>query len=535
MKYRISTILVIIAFSLSALASYETDSLLRTLDENLLKTDYFIGLKEDRIQHLMNDLIEAGYKQDKESLFILYDQLHNEYKSFKYDSAFKYVNALNTVVGDLNDYDKLAHARIKMGFTLLSSGLFKEALDTLLHIDPARCSDQKKQEFYTNIARTYLDLADYDNDAYFAAIYKKKGNLYLDSAIALIPDNTPDYWSAVGLRKMKSNDYQGAVEAFNFLLSRYSISSHQYAIATSSIGYLYTMLDRKNEAIDMLARAAIADIISSTKETVALRNLAVLLQEKGDIERAYRYIKIALEDATYYNARHRKIEVGSVLPIIEGERLKIVENQKKQLSRYALIVSILSVMVLVFAIVIFLQLKNLIGVRKILQETNTNLQQMNKKLSEANMIKEEYIGYFFNINSEFIEKIETYRKNIQRKIMARQFDDLENIIKSTDLKKERESMYQNFDQIFLKLFPGFIEEFNSFFREEDRISLKQDELLPADLRIIALMRLGITDSERIARFLGFSVNTVYTYKTKLKHKAIDRENFDERIMHIKAF
>ncbi|MBN1949968.1 MAG: hypothetical protein JW801_02140, partial [Bacteroidales bacterium] len=144
------------------------------------------------------------------------------------------------------------------------------------------------------------------------------------------------------------------------------------------------------------------------------------------------------------------------------------------------------------------------------------------------------IGYFFNINSEFISKIENYRKTIQRKLVARQFEDLENIIKSTDLKKERENMYLNFDQIFLKLFPGFIEEFNSFFPVGDQIVLKNDELLSPDLRIIALMRLGITDSEKIANFLGFSVNTVYTYKTKLKHKAIDKDNFDERIMQIKA-
>jgi len=525
-KLRLVLTALIFLLCLPVQASFQTDSLLRSLDAFLSERDHYLQLKVDRIDHLMHNVIEVGYKDDKVALFLLYDRLHDEYKSYKYDSAFKYVNKLNAIVEELDDRNKFLHAKVKMGFTLLSSGLFKESIDTLLTIDPRDYSDQKKQEFYSLLARSYYDLADYDNDAYFARIYRKTGNLYLDSAIVLMKENTPDYWSAVGLRKMKANDYQGSADAFSFLLSNFSISNHQYAIATSSLGYVYILLDRKNEAIDMLIKAAIADIKASTKETVALRNLAVL--------RAYRYIKIALEDATFYNARHRKIEVGSVLPIIEGERLRIVESQKKKLSTFAIVVSILSVLVLAFSIVIYIQLKNLKGIRRILQTTNHDLQEMNKKLSEANIIKEEYIGYFFSINSDFIGKIENYRKNIQRKLVARQFEDLENVIRSTDLKKERENMYLNFDKIFLKLFPGFIDEFNSFFRDEDQIEIKHGELLNADLRIIALMRLGITDSEKIAKFLGFSVNTVYTYKTKLKHRAINRDTFDEKVMHIKA-
>jgi hypothetical protein len=192
--------------------------------------------------------------------------------------------------------------------------------------------------------------------------------------------------------------------------------------------------------------------------------------------------------------------------------------------------------VLTFTFIIFFQLRKLIRIRRVLQEYNVNLQEMNHKLEEANIIKEEYIGHFFNINSEFIEKLESYRKNLQRKIATRQFDDLANLISCTDVKKERENLFLEFDKTFLKLFPHFVEEFNSFFREEDRIILKHGELLNSDLRIFALMRLGINDLEKIAKFLDYSVNTIYTYRTKIKNKAIiDRETFDERIMQIRAF
>lgn len=536
MNYRLVFIVLCLFCNLIAYSSVETTSLLEKLDEHLAVKDDYIRKKQERIDDLMNRVSTAKSRIDLSELYRLYDLLHDEYKSFTYDSAFAYVNELNQIAPLVNDYDKLVHAKIKMGFTLLSSGLFKESLDTLKSIDISSCSVQTRQEFYSIIARTYYDLADYDNDVYFAGIYRKIGNQYLDSAIAILTEDTPDYWAAMGLRRMKANNLQGSIDAFNFLISKYNISAHLYAIATSSMGYIYTLMDRDNEAIDVLIKAAIADIVSSTRETVALRNLAVLLLEKGDVDRAYRYIKIALEDATFYNARHRKIEVGAVLPIIEGERLRIVELQKKKLSRYSIVVTILSSLVLLFFMIIFLQLRKLMKIRKILQETNKNLQEMNQKLMESNIIKEEYIGYFFTINSEFIEKLESYRKTILRKIATRQFEDLENIIKSTDLKKEREDLYLNFDKIFMKLFPRFVDEFNTLFNEEDRIQLKHVELLNADLRIFALMRLGITDSEKIAKFLDFSVNTIYTYKTKIKHKTIiDRDTFDERIMKIKAF
>ncbi len=532
-------ILILIIFLNSIRLVYpgvETNKLLKELDEHIENRHIYIQQKQAKITILKESLKSAKNKDDRSAMFDLYDQLYNEYKSFAYDSAFKYVNQLNKLAPLLNDHNKIIQAKIKIGFTLLSSGLFKESLDTLLSIKLHECSSSIHKDFYIVIARTYYDLADYNNDSYFSRIYIKKGNTYLDSAIQLMEPDTPEYWSAIGLQKMKYNEFEGSADAFNFLISKYKISNHEYAIATSSLGYLYTILNREKEAVDMLIKAAIADIQSSTKETVALRNLAVLLFNQGDINRAYRYIKIALEDATFYNARHRKVEIGAVLPIIEGERLRTVEIQKKKIGNYALVVSILSILVFIFFIIIYLQLKKLKVVRKILQETNNNLQEINQKLMEANIIKEEYIGYFFNINSEFIEKLENFQKTILRKIIARQFDDLADIIKSSDLRKERENLYANFDKIFLKLFPRFVDEFNSFFKEEDRIILKKDELLNTDLRIFALMRLGITDSEKIAKFLDFSVNTIYTYKTKIKNKVIaNREEFEEKIMEIKAF
>jgi hypothetical protein len=513
-----------------------TTHLLGILDQEITKRDTYLENKKERIAFLTRNFESIKESSDTNLRFEYCMKLIKEYESFSYDSAFKYVTVLNEIAFQTRNTNFKVLAELKKGFTLLSSGLFKESLDILNRINLEHTSDTIKHQYYNIIARTYFDLADYNNEDNYANTYRSIGTHYLDSALVLLDQKSSIYWSTVGLRRMKSNDIQGAADAFNFLLSKYDLNDHTYAIATSSLGYLYTLLNRTDDAIDMLIKASIADIHSSTKETVALRNLSVQLFNKGDLKRAYRYIKIALDDATHYNARHRKIEVGAVLPIIEGERLATVERQKKQLLNYSFILSMLSILVLSFFSIIYLQYKRLVKIRLALQVTNNILNALNQQLEEANKIKQEYIGYFFNVNSEYIDKMEAFQKKLHRKVLSKQYNDLDNLINSTDLKKERQQLFDNFDRIFLKIFPNFIEEFNKMLIENERIYPDKDELLNTDLRIYALIRLGITDNDKIAKFLNYSVNTIYTYKTKIKNKTnIHRDEFEKRVMDIRSY
>ncbi|MNE71853.1 hypothetical protein D3C80_1677560 [compost metagenome] len=154
---------------------------------------------------------------------------------------------------------------------------------------------------------------------------------------------------------------------------------------------------------------------------------------------------------------------------------------------------------------------------------------------EAEKIKEEYIGYSFHINSKYIDKIERFKKNIDQNLTTRKFDEIKLHLNRIDPKKEREELYHGFDKVFLRLFPHFITNFNSLFKEEDQIKLSGIELLNTELRIFALIRLGITDNEKIAQILDFSVNTIYSYKTRIKNRSlVPNEDFEDRIMAIKA-
>jgi DNA-binding CsgD family transcriptional regulator len=332
---------------------------------------------------------------------------------------------------------------------------------------------------------------------------------------------TNEFWAIKSLQRIKKSDWSGAKYIFEYWINNFDLPRHHYAIATSSLGYIYQMTGFPDQAIKYFALAAIADVKTATMETVALRNLANLFYEKGEERRAYRYIIEALNQASYYNARHRQLEIGQILPIIERDRMDMIKKQRDRTVIFSCFVS-----VLLIALIVVLRRLNI--ARLIIRKSN-------EKLTEANKIKDEYIADFFNQNSEYIEKIEHLQKWFNRMVVTKQFEALRKLPEYINIQNEREVLYERFDRMFLKLFPDFVEEFNKLLVDGEQIQVKDDQLMNMDLRIYALIRLGINDNEKIASFLNFSVNTVYTYKTKIKGKARNSsEQFKQQVMDIKS-
>ena len=457
----------------------------------------------------------------------MYAQLYDEYRSYKYDSAYVYAERMYNQACLLRDTDKIVLSQIKKGFNYLSAGLFKECSDMFLSVDPKGCSTATLADYYQVKARLYYDLADYNNDPVFREAYHREGNRIIEKAIQLLPEGSRQWGMAEGLKYMKSGDWEQAVRSFESVIGSGQCKGNNYAIATSSLAYVLGLQGRREEAKAYLIQAAITDLQTSTKETVALRNLAQMLYEEGDIMRATRYVHHALDDAYFFNARHRLLEIGQILPIIEKERMEILRRQKAWAEAFGLGISVAFVVLAVAIFVIWKQLCRL----KVAQE---QIQRMNEHLLEANKIKEEYIGDFFSLSSEYIDKIEGYQQYVKRRAMDKQYDELVKIPKHLNPLKERENLYARFDRIFLKIFPDFVDNFNALLRPDERICLKEGELLNTDLRIYALIRLGINDNDRIARFLGYSVNTIYTYKTRTKAKArYSEQKFKEQVLAIK--
>lgn len=545
---RIVLLLLALLPAFAAYASPETDSLLHELSQAIANREIYIKQKQDRIDRLKQILQESGLSLSGK--FNLYNKLHHEYRTFQYDSAFTYAIKLQETARQINEPTIQTYAKLRLSHTLLASGMYKETLDSLRTIQAEGLPDSIKTDFFALKARAYYDLSGYTQDAYYTPRYIKTGEDYVDSALTILQPGNLQFYALRAMKREIAFEDEKARADFYMILENFNPGLNQYAMAANSLGNIYYKRGDVDRGINMMARAAIADVKASVKEGVALMTLAEFLYHQGDEGRAYHYIKQALEDADFYGAKQRKIQVAAILPVIEGERLATVESQRSRLLVYAIAVSILSLLVVIFIFIIFRQLKQLRQAKRVvteaynslqeanekLKETNVVLQETNRKLLEAHKIKEEYIGYSFNMYTEYLEKIDNIKKGIHRKLMSRKYDEIGHVLDSINLKKERENLYQGFDKIFLRLFPNFIPSFNSYFKEEDRFLLKEDQLLNIELRIFALIRMGIHDHEQIAKMLEYSVRTIYNYKTKVKNRSLlSNEEFEQRIMEIKAF
>ncbi|RAJ29241.1 DUF6377 domain-containing protein [Pedobacter cryoconitis] len=488
--------------------------------------------KQRRIDFLKASL---EYKAlDLKDQYLINLKLYNEYKSFQYDKAFHYANQLQRISNQLKDPTKIAYAKLKTGFILLSSGMFKETFDTLRTLKINQLPDSVKREYYLLNARTYYDLADFDQDDYYSKIYQSNASLYVDSALKLCEISSFDYAYYSGLKLIKAGDLEHAMLKLNSLIHSHRLSEHQYAITASTLSDIYIQYHQNQVAINLLIKASVADIKSSTKEAAAMLNLAQLLHKRNKTEDAYLLIKAAMDDAVYYGARQRKVQVSAILPVIASARILHEQQQKQMLFFYCALLTILSITIIVFASIIYKQLKRIKAAEKLVLEANATLINTIEKLNEAEKIKEEYIGYYLQIISDYLNKMEKIKSSITQRLTTKKFDEIKILVGNINLKKEREELFSNFDKAFLKLFPNFITEFNAMFPVEHQVRLLPAQLLNTDLRIFALIRLGVNDPDKLARILEYSLNTIYNYRTRIKNKSNNPDGFEAAILSIKA-
>jgi hypothetical protein len=528
-----------ILLSLSGYGQSQTDSLLNVLNQVLANKEVYVQRKQATIEKLKTSLSKATTDNEK---YAFCDSLYEQYKSFKYDSAYFYARRLQAAALTLKDDRVIASSKMKLAFTLLSSGLFKETLEQLNSIGIQVLPANEKIDYFFLKARTYFDLADYDRSPDYFDIYDPVGIKFIDSALKLSKQGTLSYLKLRGLRDLRTGNYDDGRKTYDELLKLPGLSPHDFAVNACCLSYICEIKGPQEQSIELLIRAAITDIKSATKETVAIYKLADLLHRKGDITNSYVYIRQAMDDATFYGALQRQVRISSILPIIEAQWVDQIEHQKKLLYIYSAIITLLGLSVVVFAVIIFRQLKKLRIADEIikaanisLQQNNVALEELNKHLSTANKIKNEYIGYYFNINSIYIEKLESFQKSLEKKLSNKRYEDAHLTVKNLNLENERQQLFHTFDQVFLRLFPDFIQKFNELFKAGEEICIPEGQLLGTEHRIFALIRMGIHDNDRIARLLGYSVNTIYSYKNRIKNRSfISNDDFEGHIMAIEA-
>ncbi len=529
-------------------AQNNLDSLLVALDKVVLQSDQYENAKKQRIAIIKEGL--ANRELSQEELYHIHLQLFNEYEAYICDSARYYINRNIAIARNLGRQDLLNESLLKKVHILATSGLYAEGVKLLESVDKNGLSDKLLVDYYMAFENIYLYHAEYAQDDEYMPEYLGKMYAYRDSILQVVPKGTYQYMITLGPALLDRHQKKEAEELLINFLSQVTPDTREYAILTSILAFICQYNDQPELRKVYLVKSAIADIKGVVKENNSLRELAEILYGEADIERANNYMKKSMADASFYNARLRNVQASKMLPVIDHSYQLEKEMQRRKLQVFLWVISILSLFLILTIAYIVRQMKKLAKARREVVCANSELQKlnadlmdanrrqklMNDSLRESNCIKEEYIGRFLGLCSTYIDKLEAYQRMLNKKAASGKLEELYKTLKSSQfIDDELKEFYQNFDNSFLNIFPDFVECFNRLLPESECIVPKQGERLTTELRIFALIRLGISDSAKIASFLRYSITTIYTYRSKLKNRSLYRDDFEEQVMKIGSF
>ena len=539
--------------------SSQTESWLLRLDSVIQQRQVFDAMKSKRLSEM--------YKK-KESLrstseiLSFNTQMYDEYYVFDSDSAMNCV-VQNLKIAQQTNNEPLIHEwRIKQSFVLAATGLLKESLDVMESLDVSRLSNENKIAYYNQMVYLYGHFGQYTGTGELQDYYIELERQYNDSLHAIVTPSDPQYlwfdvWYLIG-----KGQQDVLKEQLQNKVSQSSLTTRYDAMAAYALARVYKENGNEDMFVRCLAMSGIADIRASNKDVASLQELAEFLVDQGEIIRAYNYINVCLQISQEYRNRVRAVSISRVYDRILQAFLDRDMDQRARLKKTN--VALISLLVLLAIAIVFV-VSSLLRLRKSryrlhevnkelkrrrseiasanqhLKEANESLIDVNEKmkkaneqLRESNLVKEEYVGYVFAICSNYISKLEEFRKDINRKAKAKMLKEILSMTdKETVVQDELKEFYQNFDAIFLRLYPTFVEDFNALLNPEERIVPRKGELLNTDLRIYALVRLGINDSVKISEFLHCSPQTIYNNRLKVRNKSkLSKTEFTEALRKI---
>lgn len=502
--------------------------------------------KELRVQNLEKLLKKRDGLSLKDNYFII-GEIISEYEKYSFDKALFYIEKNIEIADSLGTNTLKKESQLKLAKLLAISGRYKEAIDVLHDIKRNDLPEKLLQSYYYNYKEGYSGLSYYTTVNTTKQNYSQLYETYQDSLLQVLEPNSDE---SLALKEKALRDKRNIEDALNVNFKRLSLAkpnTPKYALITFERSLLYSL---KNDIFNQkkyLILSAISDISTSVKDNASLTELAMLLFKEGDIQRAHDYIDFSVEDAEMYNSKLRFINISNKLSVISKAYEEKNQEQQNELKKLLIFISVLALFLVLTIIYIYNQIKKLSAARKELKSANAQLLNLNEKLSFTNAdlnrlytelsnsdkIKEQYIGTFLNLYSDYINKLDTYRKMVRNYLVSNKTKTLLELTKSKQLvDNELQLFYDNFDQSFLHIYPNFVASVNNLLFEEERLTPKGKNNLNTELRILALMRLGIISSSKISKILRYSVNTIYNYKVKLKNSAKNRATFEEDIKQI---
>lgn len=534
----------------SAIGVENTVSLLDRLDSALAHSEEFASMRLARVASMRKMQLTPHITD--EQLYDLNETIAREFEVFQFDSTINYLYWNLGIARELHDQHKIDQSIIALGRVHATAGYYLDAnnmlnvqLDTLT-LDQDLLDDYYWAQYRLN-NKLYIEAENFSPESLVA----RRMQYYRDRLLETLSINSFEYRILRVEQFFERGEVDKAERVLAEMTEDYNTESQEQSIVAYYLSELYGYKNDKSKQLYFATIAALSEVRLAIRDNVALNALSVSLFEDGEVARAFRLSRATLDFALAYNAKSRVWQVASILPTIESAYRDKQQKQNNQIYIFLTVVLVLLMMLFVIHLVQRLQRESLDRTRRQLQEANRNLvennkslqafndrlSQLNSDIAEANAVKEEYIALFLRVYSECIDKMEGLQRRVRKLATHDNLAELKRELSKSDLvDEELGHFYEMFDNAFLRLYPNFVNEFNSLLEEDARIELKKDEKLNAELRIFALIRLGINDSSKIAALLRYSVNTIYNYRAKVKNKAcVSREEFEERIKKIGSF
>ncbi|MCR5513089.1 MAG: DUF6377 domain-containing protein [Prevotella sp.] len=521
----------------------------RQIDEAIAHSQDYVAAREQKIGQARHALTlettpRGKYQQNY--------QLYELYKPFVSDSAMYFLRQCISLADKMGDQSSAVRCRSLLAIRCSNIGMYDEALNILDSINVYHIDTVSIGTYYEAYNNVYSELAYYTRLDNMHQYYNAQSSHYEQLMLATLPPTSESCFLRREQRAQAEGNLGEAMKINDEWMKTVEPGSHPYALVALYRYIEYKLRGDSTQMMHWLVESVLADIRNASMDQGSMWELANELMLNGDIDKASSYISFTSDCANRYGSRQRNWQIAPLLATIAKNYKAQSERNTAQLWVALVVISIL--LLLLLGVLLFLHRRNkqLATARNALKESNdelatanrqlaeqtqelsalnSQLSSLNAQLSESNRVKEEYIGRFMSLCSQYIDKLDNYRKMVNKKMKNKELEDLFHISKSTELKeKELEELFLNFDSVFLHLFPNFVNDFNALLLPEVRIQPKEENRLTTEIRIFALIRLGIEDSSKIAEFLHYSVNTIYNYRARIKNGAIgNREQFERQI------
>lgn len=519
----------------------DNNQLYKQLDAALAQRAHYVELKEKSLNEIKQG---AKYVTSNEDKLKLYEQLANEYKAYEYDSAMTYVNKGLILAQKSNNIFFNKRFQLSQTRLLITRGFYAEAKEILQKIEPKEEPRDYQFLYYYTMYGLYNNWSTYCENNEFSKNYDLKKVEYLKKAIELSPKKDAFYYYLMGELYYFSNhpNNNKTIQYYKKALSMEKANSRLHAMTAFALSEVYQKANNLELMEHYLLVAAISDITSATKENVALQDIALFIykHKTRSLNKAQEYINLSLEDAYTYKSRLRRIEISSKLQLITNAYTDDIKTTNRLLNIALLVIILLLLGVGISSL--FIRKKNRLLKQKKdeisatsdkMEKLNGQLHLINDELKDTNQKRERLVKVYIDLCYKNIERNQKLRTLAVRKIKANQSKELLSLLSSSSsTEKENKEFLTEFDKAFLSLYPTFVNELNQQLTESAHILLKENGEMPPILRVCALLRLGITESSKIAGILSYSPQTVYNYRSILKNNAIDKEHFEENVLKL---